>query len=154
MSVFLITGASSGIGAATARHAVEAGNQVVLAARTVAKLDEHVEELGAGNAVAVECDVTVPGDQERAVETAQSRFGALDVAFANAGTGSPRGFTEGSAEDARDTILTNVYGVYLTIRAALPAIRKAKGHLVLTSSIAGRRALKGSLYSATKFSVT
>jgi NAD(P)-dependent dehydrogenase (short-subunit alcohol dehydrogenase family) len=98
--------------------------------------------------------VTDPDDQDRAVQAALDRFGALDVAFANAGTGSPRGFTEGTAEDARDTILTNVYGVYLTIRSALPAIRGAQGHLVLMSSIAGRRALKGSLYSATKFSVT
>jgi NADP-dependent 3-hydroxy acid dehydrogenase YdfG len=154
MSVFLITGASSGIGAATARQAVANGHQVVLAARSAGKLDELVEELGSEIAATVECDVTEPGDLDRAVETARSRFGGLDVAFANAGTGSPRGFTEGTAEDARETILTNVYGVYLTIRSTLPALRDAKGHLVLTSSIAGRRALKGSLYSATKFSVT
>jgi NADP-dependent 3-hydroxy acid dehydrogenase YdfG len=154
MSVFLITGASSGIGAATARQAVIGGHQVVLAARSAGKLDDLVQELGPESAAAVECDVTDPGDLERAVETAVSRFGSLDVAFANAGTGSPRGFTEGTAEDARETILTNVYGVYLTIRTTLPALREAKGHLVLTSSIAGRRALKGSLYSATKFSVT
>ena len=153
MAVFLITGASSGIGAATARHAAQAGHQVVLAARSVDKLRELVEELGE-DAVAVDCDVTDPGDQERAVKTALEAFGRLDVAFANAGTGSPRGFTEGTAEEARDTILTNVYGVYLTIRSALPALRESRGHLVLTSSIAGRRALKGSLYSATKFSVT
>jgi NADP-dependent 3-hydroxy acid dehydrogenase YdfG len=153
MSVFLITGASSGIGAATARHAVEAGHHVVLAARSTDKLEGLVRELD-GSAVAVECDVTSPEDQERAVETARERFGRLDVAFANAGTGSPRGFTEGTADEARETILTNVYGVYLTIRAALPALKDARGHLVLTSSIAGRRALKGSLYSATKFSVT
>jgi NADP-dependent 3-hydroxy acid dehydrogenase YdfG len=154
MSVFLITGASSGIGAATARRAVGDGHQVVLAARSAGKLDDLVQELGAASAAAIECDVTDPGDLERAVQTALDRFGTLDVAFANAGTGSPRGFTEGTAEEARETILTNVYGVYLTIRTALPALRDAKGHLVLTSSIAGRRALKGSLYSATKFSVT
>jgi NADP-dependent 3-hydroxy acid dehydrogenase YdfG len=153
MSVFLITGASSGIGAATARQAVKAGHQVVLAARSAEKLDALARELD-GSVVAVECDVTSPDDQERAVQAAREHFGRLDVAFANAGTGSPRGFTEGTADEARETILTNVYGVYLTIRASLPALRDAKGHLVLTSSIAGRRALKGSLYSATKFSVT
>jgi len=153
-NIAVVTGASSGIGAATARQAVIAGHQVVLAARSAGKLDDLVRELGPESAAAVECDVTEPGDLERAVETALSRFGSLDVAFANAGTGSPRGFTEGTPEDARETILTNVYGVYLTIRTTLPALREAKGHLVLTSSIAGRRALKGSLYSATKFSVT
>jgi NADP-dependent 3-hydroxy acid dehydrogenase YdfG len=152
--VFLITGASSGIGAATARRAADAGYRLVLAARSKDKLQDLVRELGEERAVAVECDVTDAGDQERAVQRARDAFGRLDVAFANAGTGSPRGFTEGTPEEARETILTNVYGVYLTIRSALGALRETHGHLVLTSSIAGRRALKGSLYSATKFSVT
>jgi NADP-dependent 3-hydroxy acid dehydrogenase YdfG len=152
--VFLITGASSGIGAATARHAAEAGYRMVLAARSAGKLRELAQELGEERAVAVECDVTDPADQERAVQTARDAFGRLDVAFANAGTGGPRGFTAGTPEQAREMILTNVYGVYLTIRSALPALRESGGHLVLTSSIAGRRTLKGSLYSATKFSVT
>lgn len=152
MPVFLITGASSGIGAATARQAVQAGHQAVLAARSADRLDDLVEELGEERAVAVECDVTEAADQERAVKLALDRFGRLDVAFANAGTGSPRGFTSGTPEAATNTILTNVYGVYLTIRASMPALRDARGHLVLTSSIAGRRALPGSLYSATKFS--
>jgi NADP-dependent 3-hydroxy acid dehydrogenase YdfG len=153
MAVFLITGATSGIGAATARQAAEAGHQLVLVARTEDKLESLVAELGDG-AVGVASDVTDPDDQAKAVQTALDTFGRLDVAFANAGTGSPRGFTEGTAEQARETILTNVYGVYLTIRCAMPALRESRGHLVLTSSIAGRRALPGSLYSATKFSVT
>ncbi len=86
--------------------------------------------------------------------TALERFGRLDVAFANAGFGAKRGFLEESPEQWRSMVLTNVLGVAYTIRAAIPALRESRGHLVLTSSVAGRRALKGSLYSATKHAVT
>jgi NADP-dependent 3-hydroxy acid dehydrogenase YdfG len=152
--VFLITGASSGIGAATARHAARAGHRLVLAARSADRLQGLVDELGDERAIAVPCDVTDWADQEALVQRALDAFGRLDVAFANAGIGSPRGFVEGSPEEARQTILTNVYGVYLTIRAAMPELRAQRGHLLLMSSVAGRRALAGSLYSATKFAVT
>jgi NADP-dependent 3-hydroxy acid dehydrogenase YdfG len=152
--VFLITGASSGIGAATARHAARAGHRLVLAARSADRLQSLVDELGDERAIAVPCDVTDWADQEALVQRALDAFGRLDVAFANAGIGSPRGFVEGSPEEARQTILTNVYGVYLTIRAAMPELRAQRGHLLLMSSVAGRRALAGSLYSATKFAVT
>jgi len=153
--VFLIAGASTGIGAATARQAAEAGFRVVLAARSEDKLQDLVEELGGSErALAVRCDVTEWSDQEALVARTLTTFGRLDVALANAGIGGPRGFTSGEAEDAKQMILTNVYGIYLTIRATMPALRESTGHLLLTSSIAGRRALAGSLYSATKFSVT
>jgi NADP-dependent 3-hydroxy acid dehydrogenase YdfG len=152
--VFLITGASSGIGAATARHAARAGHRLVLAARSADRLQGLVDELGDDRVIAVPCDVTDWADQEALVQRALDAFGRLDVAFANAGIGSPRGFVEGSPEEARQTILTNVYGVYLTIRAAMPELRAQRGHLLLMSSVAGRRALAGSLYSATKFAVT
>jgi NADP-dependent 3-hydroxy acid dehydrogenase YdfG len=145
--VFLIAGASSGIGAATARHAAAAGHQVVLAARSADKLEALASETGG---VAVPTDLTDYRQVERLVE----RAGRIDVVFANAGVGFPRGFTEGDPEEAKQVVLTNVYGIYATIRATMPALRESKGHLVITSSIAGRRALKGSLYSATKFAVT
>jgi NADP-dependent 3-hydroxy acid dehydrogenase YdfG len=154
-SVFLIAGASTGIGAATARQAAEAGYRLVLAARSEDKLQSLVEELGGeSKAIAVRCDVTEWADQEAMVERARDAFGRIDVVFANAGIGHPRGFEAGDPEDAKQTVLTNVYGIYATIRATAAALRATKGHLVITSSIAGRRALKGSLYSATKFAVT
>src|SRR5207248_6217232 len=78
----------------------------------------------------------------------------LDVAFANAGFGAKRGFLEESTEHWRSMVLTNVYGAALTIRATLPALKDSRGHLLLTGSVAGRRALSGSLYSATKWAVT
>jgi NADP-dependent 3-hydroxy acid dehydrogenase YdfG len=94
-------------------------------------------------------------DQQRAVvDEALDRFGRLDVAFANAGFGARRGFEAESPEQWRSMILTNVYGTVLTIRAALPALKETRGHLLLTSSVAGRRVLPGSLYSATKWAVT
>jgi NADP-dependent 3-hydroxy acid dehydrogenase YdfG len=153
--VFLIAGASSGIGAATARHAAEAGFRLVLAARSEDKLQALVDEVGgAERALAVRCDVTEWTDQEALVARALETFGRVDVAVANAGIGGPTGFTAGDPEDAKQMVLTNVYGIYLTLRATIPALRESRGHLILTSSVAGRRALKGSLYSATKFSVT
>jgi NADP-dependent 3-hydroxy acid dehydrogenase YdfG len=153
--VFLITGASSGIGAATARRAAQDGYRLVLAARSEDRLAELAEALGgADRAIAVRCDVTEWSDQESLVAKALERFGRLDVAFANAGFGASRGFLNESPEQWRSMVLTNVYGVALTIRATMPALKDAKGHLLLTGSVAGRRALPGSLYSATKWAVT
>jgi NADP-dependent 3-hydroxy acid dehydrogenase YdfG len=153
--VFLITGASSGIGAATARHAAQAGYRLVLGARTEEKLEQLQQELGGPERALIgKLDVTSWDDQQALVSQALDRYGRLDVAFANAGVGHEKGFEAGDPEDVREMILTNVYGPYLTIRAAAPALRSSKGHILITSSIAGRRALKGSLYSATKFAVT
>jgi NADP-dependent 3-hydroxy acid dehydrogenase YdfG len=153
--VFLITGASTGIGAATARQAAEAGYRLVLAARSEDKLQALAEELGGGErAIAVRCDVTEWDDQEALVQTAMDTFGRLDVAFANAGFGGPRGFEKGEVEDWKAMVLTNVYGAALTIRATAAPLREFRGHLLLTGSVAGRRALPGSLYSATKWAVT
>jgi len=153
--VFLITGASSGIGEATARRAVEAGYRVVLGARRVDRLEALAEELGGSEkAVAQRCDVTEWADQEALVQAALERFGRLDVALANAGFGAKRGFLEETPEFWKSMVLTNVYGAALTIRATLMPLKESKGHLLLTGSVAGRRALPGSLYSATKWAVT
>ena len=156
MSVLAITGASSGIGAQTARRAVEAGWQVVLGARSEDKLQALAEELGGDeHAIALRCDVTEWDDQQALVRAALDRFGGLDVIFANAGFGAKRGFLEESPEFWREMVDTNVYGCALTIRAALPHFReKNAGHFLITSSVAGRLNLPGSLYSATKHAVT
>jgi NADP-dependent 3-hydroxy acid dehydrogenase YdfG len=145
--VFVITGASSGIGAATARLAAAEGHAIVLGARSEDKLDELSAETGG---LAVRCDVTDAADQEQLIARALDAHGRVDVVFANAGIGAPRHFEGGDVDLWRELILTNVYGLALTIRAAIPALRESQGHLLITSSIAGRRPLKGSLYSATK----
>jgi NADP-dependent 3-hydroxy acid dehydrogenase YdfG len=149
--VFLITGASSGIGEATARHAAAAGYRVVLAARSTEKLETLAQELGG---LAVTCDVTEWEQQQAMVERTLGEYGRIDVAFANAGFGGKRGFKSDTPEFWRAMVLTNVYGAALTIRACYDALVESKGHLLLTSSLAGRRALPGSLYSCTKFAVT
>ena len=153
--VLLITGASSGIGAATARAARQAGWRLVLAARSIDRLQELAEELGGPEAaLAVRCDVTDWEDQQRMVESALAAFEAIDATFANAGFGGPRGFLNDTTEHWREMILTNVYGAALTIRATIPALSASRGHLLLTSSVAGRRVLPGSIYSCTKHAVT
>jgi NADP-dependent 3-hydroxy acid dehydrogenase YdfG len=153
--VFLITGASSGIGAATARQASAAGYRLVLAARSTDKLTVLADELGGSKrAIAVTCDVTDFAQQEAMVQAAHDAFGQRDVAFANAGFGARRGFLEETPEHWREMVLTNVLGCAFTIRATIPALKASAGHLLLTSSVAGRRALQGSLYSATKHAVT
>jgi NADP-dependent 3-hydroxy acid dehydrogenase YdfG len=153
--VFLITGASSGIGEATARRAAEAGYRLVLGARSHDRLRALAEELGGQDRVmAVRCDVRDWDDQRALASAALEAFGRIDVAWANAGFGAPRGFLESTVEHWRDMVLTNVYGAALTIRATLPALKDSTGHLLLTGSVAGRRALPGSLYSSTKWAVT
>jgi len=153
--VLLITGASSGIGAATARAAADT-HRLVLAARRLEPLQELVAELGGEErAIAVRCDVTEWDQVEAMVATALEGFGRIDAVFANAGFGASRGFLEESVEHWRSMILTNVYGVALTIRATLPhLLERGDGHFLVTSSIAGRQALPGSLYSATKWAAT
>jgi NADP-dependent 3-hydroxy acid dehydrogenase YdfG len=154
--VMLITGASTGIGAATARQAAEAGYRLVLAARSEDKLRDLAAELGGDErAIAVRCDVSEWGDQEALMKAALDAFGRVDVVFANAGFGAARGFLEESPEQWRSMVLTNVLGVAYSIRAALPHLNeRGSGHFVITSSVAGRRPLPGSLYSSTKHAVT
>ena len=154
--VLLITGASSGIGARTARRAAEAGYRLVLGARREERIEELAKELGGPErAIAVRCDVTEWEDNQRISAAATESFGRLDAVFANAGFGAKRGFLEESPEHWRSMVLTNVLGVALTIRATLPTLLDAgTGHYVLTSSVAGRRSLPGSLYSATKWAVS
>jgi NADP-dependent 3-hydroxy acid dehydrogenase YdfG len=153
--VLLITGASSGIGAATARAAASK-YRLVLAARRLEELEALAAELGGEErAIAVRCDVTEWDEVQALTATALERFGRIDAVFANAGFGATRGFLEESVEHWRSMILTNVYGVALTIRATLPhLLERGDGHFLITSSVAGRRALPGSLYSATKWAAT
>lgn len=153
--VLLITGASSGIGAATARAAASR-HRLVLAARRLEELEALAAELGGPErAVAVRCDVAEWEQVEAMAAAALDAFGRIDAVFANAGFGAKRGFLEESPEFWRSMVLTNVYGAALTIRATLPhLLERGDGHFLITSSVAGRVALPGSLYSATKHAAT
>ena len=151
----LITGASSGIGAATAREAVAAGWRVALAARSVDRLDALVAELGAGHAASFPLDVTDYAAQEDVVARVTETFGRLDAVFANAGSGGePGGFSAAPVESWRRIVDVNILGVAYTLRAALPAVRAARGHVLITGSVAGRRVLAGSMYAASKWAVS
>lgn len=155
-SVLLITGASSGIGAATARLAAEAGYRVALAARSEQKLAQLVSDLGgSARALAIRCDVKKYGDQEAMVQQVLDHFGQLDAVYANAGIpGSEGGFSGADPEVWREMLLTNVYGVGLTLRCSLEALKASRGHLLLTGSAAGRFVIPGSMYSASKWAIT
>ncbi len=156
--VLLITGASSGIGAATARLAAREGFSLVLAARSRHRLHALADSLGgtATTPLIVTCDVQ-DWEQVAALPAhAEKAFGRLDAVFANAGVFAPTSFLHGSGspEQWREMVLTNVYGTALVARATLPALARSRGHLVLTGSVAGRVTVPGQLYSATKWAVT
>ena len=148
----LITGGSSGIGAACAREAVAFGHRVALAARSTEKLKGLAEELGADNVVPIECDVTDPEQQQQMFETAVKAFGKLDVVFANAGLGASQVGTEnGDITNFHEMIMVNNFAVTVTCKYAIPYLKETHGSLILTGSQAGHVALSGSVYSATKW---
>ncbi|MED5459861.1 MAG: SDR family NAD(P)-dependent oxidoreductase, partial [Pseudomonadota bacterium] len=129
--VLLITGASSGIGAATARAAAREGYQLVLAARSADKLTSLAQELGPENVLTCEVDVTDLSQQQAMVEQAIETFGHIDAVFANAGRGgSPGGFSSADHVAWREMILTNIYGVGLTLQACLPELKRRQGHIL------------------------
>jgi NADP-dependent 3-hydroxy acid dehydrogenase YdfG len=154
--VFLITGASTGIGAATARLAADAGYRVVLAARSIAKLDLLAGEIGPERAFAVHCDVADWSSQERMIAATLDRFGRIDAVFANAGfsKGSPFLGGEDRPDEWREMVMVNVFGAAATARLSLPELVKTKGHFLLTGSVVGRVTSIRNLYSATKWAVT
>ncbi len=153
--VALVTGASSGIGAAIAEAFVGAGMRVVLGARRLDRLEALAAKLGGDDvARAVQLDVTDWASCQHAVSVATDAFGKLDAVVVNAGFGAPRGWLESDPDHWRDMVLTNVYGAAITIRAALPALQESRGDVLVTSSVAGRRVLPGSLYSVTKHAAT
>jgi NADP-dependent 3-hydroxy acid dehydrogenase YdfG len=153
--VLLITGASTGIGAATARAAAAEGYRLALCARSEDKLRGLVDELGAERVHAQPCDVTDFEAQQAMVQGVIDRFGRIDAVFANAGTGGePGGFSGAPVDSWQKMVEVNILGVAYTLRASLEALKQQQGHVVLTGSVAGRRTLAGSMYSATKWAVS
>ncbi|KNG92642.1 SDR family oxidoreductase [Pseudaestuariivita atlantica] len=148
-----ITGTSSGIGAETARAAVKAGWNVGLFARSEDKLNDLAGELGDA-ALALPGDATDLEEQRAAIGKLVEKFGALDAAFANAGTGlSVAGTEKGDPEEWEKLVRINILGLMWTVKAAMPQLKANTGHLVLTGSAAGRVHLAGSVYGASKWFV-
>ena len=150
--VVLITGASSGIGEASAKTLVNNGHKVILTARSEDKLAELVESLGEDNALSVPADATDFTELENVVTKGLKKFGRLDAAFANAGMGvSTAGTEKGDPDEWSTMIDINIKALLWTAKATLPHLRQNKGHFILTSSAAGRKPVKGSIYGATKW---
>ncbi|WP_112322452.1 SDR family oxidoreductase [Oceanibium sediminis] len=146
-----LTGASSGIGAATARAAVAAGWNVALFARSADKIEALAGELGA-QALALPGDVTQEAAQAEAIARTVAHFGALHAVYANAGLGATAMGTEaGELANWREMLDVNIWGALLSAKLALPHLKETKGHILLTGSLAGRAKLKGSVYGATKW---
>ena len=153
--VLLITGASTGIGSATARAAAASGFRVALAARSQGALEELADEIGEEQAIALQCDVTDYASQEQMVARALDHFGAIDAVFANAGTGGQLGgFSSAPIESWQRIVEVNILGVAYTLRASLEELKRARGHVLVTGSVAGRRTIAGSMYSASKWAVS
>lgn len=150
---WLITGSSSGLGAALAEAVLARGDKVLLTARDPSKLEDLARRYPEQTRVA-KLDVTVPASARAAVELAEHEFGQLDVLVNNAGYGVIGALEEISADEYRKMFETNVFGLIETTRAALPALRRSRGHIVNLSSGSGMASRAGfGLYSATKFGV-
>ena len=153
--VVAITGASAGIGRATALHLARAGHSLVLCARRRDRLDQvaaEIARLGA-KAVPVVADVTREADMNAVVAAAIDAFGRLDVMMCNAGFGIYGAIDQVSADDMRRVLEVNYMGTYLAARAAWPVFKRQNaGHLIVISSVAGKRGVPFiGPYSATKF---
>jgi NADP-dependent 3-hydroxy acid dehydrogenase YdfG len=155
--VIAITGASSGIGAATARLLGARGARVVLAARRMEALTRIVGEVHAGGGQAAACavDVTRPEDLRRLVAVAVERFGRLDALVANAGVATVAPLAEGILADWDRMVDVNLRGVLHGIAAALPVFRaQGSGHLITVTSTAAAKWVPGqAVYAATKAGV-
>lgn len=154
--VVLITGASSGIGAALAREFARHGADLVLAARRADRLEELAQELRrrGRRALAIVCDVTKDADVERAAAAARAQLGRIDVVVANAGFGVVGPLEQLTLEDYRRQFETNVYGVLRTVWATLADVKRTRGRIVIIGSVAGHIAAPGSSpYAMSKFAV-
>lgn len=155
--VALVTGASSGIGAATAKKLARAGVRVGIAARRIDRLQSLAGEIreAGGEALPIEMDVTNPVAVARGVAALLERYGTIDIVFANAGLMPASDITSLKVDEWHRMVDVNVKGVFNTVAAVLPILcEKKSGHIVTTSSIAGRKTFPGlGVYCATKHAV-
>lgn len=152
--VVVITGASSGIGRATARELARQGARLVLAARSTSALHDLAAELG-DDAQAVVCDVTDPLQIDALVRETLERFGRVDALLPNAGVYLPGPFRENDPSDVARLIDTNLTGALRTVRAFLPAmIERGAGDVLITGSVSGHQPIPWEpVYSASKHAI-
>lgn len=153
--VTLITGGSSGIGAATARQLLDAGHQVVVTGRDEARLDRLATDLDVDkHLLTVVGDATDYGAVCAAVDAAIDGFGRLDNVVANAGFATHDNLADGDPDQWREMILVNVLAPALLVKAALPALEASAGRILFVGSVAGVKNTPGNVYSVSKWAVT
>lgn len=152
--VAYITGGSQGIGLGVARAMLDQGMKVAISGRNQKKLDEAVEELGGitDHLMALTSDVRRMDDEQKAIGTILDKWGQLDVLIANAGVGHFASIDDMTEELWNQTIDTNLTGVFHSVKAAVPALKKSKGYIITIASLAGTNFFAGgSAYNASKF---
>ncbi|MEV7179828.1 SDR family oxidoreductase [Kitasatospora sp. NPDC093679] len=150
--VTLITGGSTGIGAATARALLKQGHRVAVTGRDAGKLAAFATTAGAGERLlTITGDAGEADDVAAAVRQVLDTWGRLDNVIANAGFSLPGNLETHAPEDMRAMILTNVLGPALLVQETLPHLRTSKGRIVIIGSVAGVRHTPGNLYSVTKW---
>jgi len=152
--VVIVTGASSGIGAGAARLLAEQGCKLVLAARSVDKLEALAAQLP-GESLVLRADMTAPADIENMIAQTQDRFGRIDVLFANAGIFIHGEFAANAIKDISDMLMINVDAVMRCAHAVIPVMKaQGAGDIIVTSSVAGHEKLhRGPAYGATKHAI-
>jgi len=154
----LITGGSKGIGFGIAKSLVKQSVKVAITSRSQKAADEaaqRLNELGGAPVIGIEADVRDKASQEAAVKTVIDKWGQLDILIANAGVGIFGSIEELTDEQWRETIDTNLTGVFYSIKASLEALKKSKGYIITISSLAGTNFFAGgSAYNASKFGLT
>jgi len=156
--VIIITGASSGLGEATARLLATKGARLVLAARRLERLQQLAADIikAGGQAIAVKTDVSNRSEVDNLIKAAQKQFAAVDVLFANAGIMPQAPLYKVQVDEWDNMIDVNIKGVLYSIAAVLPIMRERRaGHIINMSSVAGLKVASGraTVYSATKFAV-
>ena len=152
--VALITGATKGIGYGIAEALLKQGVKVAITSRSQESADEAAKKLGAG-VLAIAADVKDFASQQKAVDETIAKFGQLDFLIANAGVGHFAPIDELTPELWNDTIDTNLTGVFYSVKAAIPALKKSEGYIITISSLAGTNFFpEASAYNASKFGLT
>jgi NAD(P)-dependent dehydrogenase (short-subunit alcohol dehydrogenase family) len=152
--VAYITGGSKGIGLGIARILLNNGMKVAITSRSLAAAEAAARSLGAPSShiLALESNVSDSGSEARAIKDVLARFGRLDVLVANAGIGHFANIESMTEKEWKETIDTNLTGVFNSVRAAIPPLKESKGYIITIASLAGTNFFEnGSAYNASKF---
>ena len=152
--VAYITGGSKGIGFGTAKVLLELGMRVAISSRSLVSAQKAAEQLSADSTriLAIQSDVVNETDEFAAVESVVSKFGQLDVLVANAGLGHFAAIDELSSAQWKETIDTNLTGVFNSVKASIDALKKSEGYIITIASLAGTNFFEtASAYNASKF---